>query len=1097
MDRGTRRFIGIALTMLIGLSLLTAGLSKIYLPKERADIQDEGVNWRWSGDGTMVVFDDLTWRDLRYVLDHKIRVVDGATFKLMGCTLEMPLELLLERTNSLDDWISILPGSALKLVDGEVVITHDPALDEALICAEDWNNDDIPNLWRVVDLRDATMPTLEFDLEFLMGESYVVVAVEEEPGAGLDLLEVIGPAELRDWQHHSILLNRYVGTTPRVVLFVHNVTRQDVMISGLTVTDGGEPLSDDNPLSADPRDDGWYLYGFEGYWSYVSSQIRNRPALIHNNGQLVIKGSLVGGVPGLGRYNPNKYYPQLTEIEGSDGSSLLQTVVKGLEIMSENGTVSISSSDVSYVPVTAINTQLVAVKSVFSGHDELITAFSSWGSIEDCEFYLVEPDIDRGKTGFSSTDWLLAFEASQTPFTLDACTFNGHGARVGICINLDEVQIARSYIDGVKLGVWNHALEPDLWSDYRSGLEYGPGCELAYLQTMTVEIQHVYRDDPDYSENDDWDGMPIDGGPDLPVSIIGYVTTYNTLASLPVLLVGPDGEVEEVHALTVRVGPYWTSRDDFTIDPLEGYITVVLGEEHDPSYDIFDYAYFEMWEWETNGTGMLQQALFSFLWASPYTDATFKIFFDGHLQQEYPMDVDSNTTWDDSKVIYRNITIPEGRHNSTFSIMVNQTGPDPVEILNYTTEYLRVTSDVSYQTTQDLFGGRSGTLMLDPGVSLEGISYTNRLDIVPISGLTIVLGAGSRVVFEEFNAGDTWYNDHYVVGDGELVIRSLGGADYRGAIVNATLKVEEIVAKYVEMYTYGSDILIEGRVMSSSMTFDLRGTNMTMTGVTVSDAYEFEVVALHSNVTLRDTGLSGDIGLDVAIDMKGDSSLVVDGCIFKNSNLEVPLVDTNTTVAITDCTFEGVDSYIMLTGGLPGNLWELSSGGPYIRPTFGSVAINDCTFVGPGAGLMFDIDCTRGDLAGNDFRDGAWALTYLWPNITYDDDPFNGTTHYLTTMTSFALIDRNRYSNMPNGWYFRLLIDVTEDPSGALDRGMIQLVLTETNRMRNQYDTIIGYESIPVDIEILKVQVPIWDPIDVSILLLLDSVSIEDNWWTV
>lgn len=1089
MDAGTRRFLGIVAVVLVAICVLMATLYIVYPPLKRADDDDDDENWRIIRDSMMVVTGDVTWRDRELVLDHPLEVKNGATFSLEACRLEVSLENLQLATR---DWITIEEVCALELVDSELVVTHAPSLDGAYVCIADYDDEETPCLWRVVDLRDTRNPVLRFDMELRESAPRVGVAIEAQPGDGLELLTAIipSPDSVGEWVSYEVGLGEYSGSTPRVVVFAPGAKKYDVLISGITITDDGGPLRNDFPLLGDIASDGWYIEGFEPYWDRVRDRLDRIPSIIRSMGRLALNRSVIRGVPGLER-DTDDYRPQLVEMEPWHGSSILPAAPRGLDIIvTSNGTLSLIDSNLSCVPIIASGSKVTVRGSGISGDEELLTLYEVEGTIRGNRFTLAAPDTNRGRrSGLYSVDWLLGIESPHEPegLTVSRCTFMGDGGRVGIHLNKARVSMEGCHVEDLALGVWNHVSEPDAWSLYEGGLTFGTGCELGYVETRTVEIQHGNAGNPPEYWVDEWDWLNVWGGHELPLYLRSYVTANSTWACLPLQLVHPDGEVELVDIIQMDLGPYWKPVYWVTVDPWASDLWVDLNDKY-PYRAWFDHAILSISDREGNGTSVVEQGLWPFIDPGLFREAVLRVHLDGVLQEEFPLDVNMSVKWDDAGIIYRNFTVPEGHHIATFSIWANQSGPDPEELLNISRQYLHVTSDTSLLTPLELFGNDNGTLLLDPGVSLEGLSYSSRSFFDPGPELVVIAKEGSRAVFDTFIGGSTWDMDLHAMGGGDITIKHLESGDCFIHLDNISLTIEECVEGSPSIWAYGGDVRIDGPVECGFLSLSLTEANLTLDGCAQVASYNLRLTARDSSVTIAGCSLQSraDSIQTVEAKVKGNSSLLVTGSSFHDTSMQVLLMGDNSSVRVIDCAFRG-SSYLFLVGGSDSIDARPSDN---IPPHFNTLSVSNCTFKGQLAGLYFHIDCADGDLGKNTYMDGSRALVPLKINITFEHVPSSNTSYKVFTFASHTFSDGFCYgTSFLDGDCLRFMVDVTDDPKVVWELNEVPLMICHSK-------TIVGFSSVPVSVDTFTIQAPRWDEVEGSISELLEELNSRGNWWS-
>ncbi|MCK4970031.1 MAG: hypothetical protein KAS77_05870, partial [Thermoplasmata archaeon] len=252
MDTGTRKFAAIVVAILLVLVGLVGALVWMQLDQGEDIDDDRDEGWSAYRDLLYVVDGDARWTDWDLTLNVSIEVEAGGSLLLEDSRIEIPIENL---ALSYSPAIYVRRGGSLELNRSELVISVDPELDTAWVCTSDYYSDLIPHMWRVVNLVGTTAPVLEFDIELWSEGCRVAVAVQVAPDTDMELLGVFGADEVgwRKWSHVEVQLDDYIGTTPRVVVFVNGPSGKTLLLSDLRVNDGNGPLPGDLFMTGDPH----------------------------------------------------------------------------------------------------------------------------------------------------------------------------------------------------------------------------------------------------------------------------------------------------------------------------------------------------------------------------------------------------------------------------------------------------------------------------------------------------------------------------------------------------------------------------------------------------------------------------------------------------------------------------------------------------------------------------------------------------------------------------------------------------------------------------------------------------------------------------
>jgi hypothetical protein len=1101
---GSRRFAAVIIVVLVILAGLTGALLYILpeLGTESPDFgEDEGEGWYWDSDGYMVVEEDVTWTGRSYVLDHHLVIVDEARFTLEDCIIEVPYESLMFEEI---DRIQIRSGSVLELLETEIIVTSEPELDEAWICSPTWNDYELSYMARVLDLREATRPTLEFDARFLIGTSILVVGAQQSPGEDLEPLAVLDPQNdsIEGWEHVSIPLDTYIGGTPRLVLFVQNATREDVLISGLTITDNGGPLANNILWTGDEVNRGWNEDGFKYLWDRMENHRGRHPFLIDVDGRLVVRDSRIKGVPGLQR-NSGSYWTHRTMVNMWLESNILVSTSRDLAINSSGGSLLMRDSNISFTPVIVDYSEVDIQRTEFLGDDELLTVNGSSGNVLDCHFTTVELDKTKGGSGFDEPLWHLAVEGvgPDGPLLVRGCSFNGVKDTVGIHLIAAEVDIRDLRLDGLRIGVWNHGSGNIGWDMLGTLGVSITSCRIHYLETTVVDIHHPRPDGYQRDRYGSWSRVSLPEGPSLWVELRQFELDNNTLACLPSLVVTEDGMAEPITSIVVNIRPNWVyENDDVVIDPRLDWVDV---DTDDWVYDYGTYedryGYVEINNRLSNITGEVHQVITVEYLTEELSGPFLRIFLDGEFVEEIPTNqsIEANE-WGDIR-FKRNQSIDTGSHQLSVYLWGDHITEGRMEMANATCFYYRASVDAVVPEALDVLDYQDAAILVDPGVRLEGLEYQNESDERGYSILSILLGHGASISIDSIRMPEWTWVEIYVEGNGEASFKGIRGMV--GDIFSnlADMSWEDIDASHLSGGVNSSSLTMKGRLSINDSWLDIIDGDLIIEDAHADRNYDLNMIVYNSSVRISDSIFDGRRTEEVTALMLENSSLDVERCTFTNMTLETRFYTGNSSVNITDSSFAGRGAYIYLVGRFRDDSYLrgfVEDDIPYLPPSVLTSKIERNSFDGRQSGFLFDPAYLEGEMDDNSFVNGALALTYFMPAVSYDL-PKNGTVWYnATSWTSFLLLEEYYYVGGLGWERFRFMVDVTDDLDGALDLSSMPVIFTQTGWGIGRHHNVVGFGTYDTTVDHAFFHIPRWEPIDVLIMGLVAQLTKEGNWWT-
>ena len=558
-----------------------------------------------------------------------------------------------------------------------------------------------------MNLQEAEHPYLEFDLEFWQGRSYVVVAAQRSPDDRLVPLEVLDVEEvgLREWTHVTVPLHDYVGSTPRVVVFVHNSTAFDVLLKGVPGTEDGDPLPGDFLGSGDLERDGWEVGYFETFDDLVGrySSWEISP-LITGSGDVDIRDSRVLSSPGLSR-DWREYRPQGGDKEGMGPFATVWTTPKNGGI-NMTGDLRIERSVVSYVPIAVSWGEVELLDTSFVGDCEVLTIAGTTGRIEGCDLSFKEGDGHWDYRGNLDDTWLLALERIGTTFVINDCTFSGEGIGVGLHLNRAAFGLSGCTFSDLGVGLWVHEAKAGTGWGTIDTEAFEDSCDLYYLETQECTAEYDGPEEPpDYETYAAWlSDKSIYTVPDVEgLHTTEYMTAHFSEFSLPLLVVGPDiGEVE-VEEVRVRIYLGWVQARYLTLDPRVRWVPIWLEDEDVPvPSSMFDYFY--SIDHDVGAEAGVMEQILSFgydpsIFVRPYLN----ISMDGEqVDRLYLEDLGVNVSQSHVNVSLTH-NIPPGPHNLTVSLAVAWYELEEyiLELDNVTVFVYRVTGNESWEEVVD------------------------------------------------------------------------------------------------------------------------------------------------------------------------------------------------------------------------------------------------------------------------------------------------------------------------------------------------------------------------------------------------------------
>lgn len=1089
MDPGTRRFVSIVMVAM----LLLVGLLSVLmvLPDPEADDngEEEDPGWEIEEDDwgeSILVYDDSTWTGWDQAMTHPVHIGTGVTLTIEESHLRVPLEAMVFRDAPP---FHVEPRGRLVLRNTTVEVEADPELATAMLAPYVYESD-APVIWRVVNLREAVEPSMEVDVTFMRGRSYLVVAAQSTPDEPLRPLEVLEPdeVELFEWMTLNVSLSDYVGGTPRVAIFGHNSYSRDVMVSDIRVTDRGSSLAGDIEPTGDLRSDGWTVEHFSGFLSSVPYGEFSIQPLVSCYGDLRVEDSRVLSLPGLER-QVRRYRPQMPGVEG--------TTWKAPEdgCINVTGDVTFLSSEVAFAPIKWTGGSARFEGCSFSGDCDLVTLAGWNASVRSCSFDFDTPEGLWGSGLQDAETWLLALENTGDQAPVEDCTFTGEGEGIGLVVNEASVLIERCSFSDLALGVWDHrAMIPMSWGGIDPTVTFSPSCGLYYMETWEVQVELNGPDepqpwDPGYTR---WSIEWVEEVPGLEdLYMMEDMNDHYSRFTLPVMVVGPEvGEVV-LRELEVIIRPDWADHNvNLTLDPHERHHTLwIYPEDGTPGRE----EHYVFWDWSLDvgeDVGMLMVRLGVSIELSYFSEPYLNISIDGELVDRLDLD-DTTWNWPDSpEYMVVEQAMPPGAHNLTITAGATYTELDLVLEMDRLTAWVYRASegDVAEEARQWLNNRSLGALMVDGGVHLDGVSYEG-VDDMYGQTFFVLTWEGAEVDVVSLNAPSYWSmltmagNGTVTVGDMEIFVGTL-------RIKNVTAIFEGTSSEgYLFLSLHNSSLRLRGVVDVVDLYLNAwNSSSLMVEDVELRIWEDLDIMLLDSDATFIECTFLSTMRGQVEVGTAWRANLSIDGSEFLNVPLDVEFYDLNDTVSITGCTFEGRRGRMTVLVSESIN-WLVP--GDQV-PLNGTVSGN--VFSGAGADLVVQWMVQDRLLGVSHLLDGARAYVVFDPEL----DIQGGSLYVDYNATTTDAFEYQRAGPISRSWEdnrLNLLVDVTEDPTDLDDPGPVTLVVRVEYSSRGPSGSVIGFADVDLSSPVVTVHVIDWDDMEDEIRLLIQEFDIEDNWW--
>ena len=1092
MDQGSRRFVSIIVVVMVLLAGLLATLVFVMDPDD-----DNGEGWHVEGD-SIIVDGNAKWVGWNETLVRPVMISPGASLVIKDSHIEIPLERLIFTS---EPGFELSNRGRMEVVNSTISVTKDPRLYKARFDPYE-GEISTPAAWRVVNLRgigsfvDPIDPVLEFSVMMTEGEGHVVAAVQTTPDEVLKPIYVIGPDDVEpmQWKDVRVSLARFIGSTPRVTVFIHDSTAKDVLISNLRITDDGEPLPGDIAMEGRLTQEGWstgHLYSvmeiFRDWDWWINP-------LVEGAGDLTVIDSTFKAAPGLDR-KWQEYRPQSVGMEGEGPYATVESA-PFTGTLNLTGDLTVERSTFSYVPISVGGGDVSVTGASFVGDCELVSigcAPDSEVSVVDSDFILLEPIEDQQRYTIDEHTWLMAIEGENTRTMIETCNFSGQGTGIGIHVNRGEPVLRDCTFSGLLISIWVHEAGTSMrWGELDPTLDFIDSTEAHYLETREVTVNFEGEGEPAPSDNEsgEWNGhYPyIDGMPDI--MMMKYQTPHYLIISVPVNIVGPDFREKTVESIEVYIDPSWADYKIVEIDPSITPMTVVFDDsgQEEPDHIAYVYSYNDV----GNASGILSQRISLRIDHEYLLSSYLNVTMDGEVIDRVDLVGLGHNITEYREDVYFNHSIPPGPHNLTFDLMGAYLHEENfVELRTYSCLIYRIDG----QPEEDVFewvisDENTGIIMVDEGVKIGDLTYAP--DPVPIAfDLAILTWKGSTVTIDRLDASPVYYFAGLdVVGNGTVVIRDLRAPFLQSEIQNCTLVIERLDSSYFDARAWNASISLMGGQVADSNIVSYNGSRIHIEGISVTVDYSITIQCIDSSLFLNDCAFEGTSRSKVRVSGAFDSDLEVRDCSFNGIPLDTRLFEGNNTLRVTGCDFNGEGAYLFV---LPSAVYT-SDGRDLLEtmPSGGSVDGN--VFYGPGTGLILFPPYKDVLLGENAFYGEAKAYAFFRPNVTIQGDTDDYTI--VTTMDHFKICSAGwiEHRDFEEGW-LNYLVDVTEIVENMDDPGLVDVVIVQTSNPYSLRGSIVSFQEIRVADPRSTLPFSDWDYIGDDISRMFNTYGTDVDRW--
>ena len=893
----------------------------------------------------IIIKSDERWEGRHEVLANPIIVLNDTTLEIVDCEMEVEL---LELVLGNQSWFTVEDTGRLVLDRTHLGIVYDDSLESALIATGYPNQDNYHSISRVVDLREAQDPLLRVSLYWWRGDTSVHLAVQEMPGAELELIHTIEPDEKhpRQWVQPMFRLTRFTGTTPRLVIFTNASGYSDVLIGETRVYDGEGPLPNDEFPTGRPWDDGWLCENFAPFFMVMADELRYWEPLIEAEGEVTIRESTVlapAGLPrGRVRYATSKFHD--SPVWGRWlGSARLYRVntASGGHIHVDGGVISLEGSTVQNVPIIINSSGFEIIQTELWSDANIMVMAHSHGTIRDSEFTITAYEPITQARVFSSSQRIavaIAYNSSENRVIVTNCTFSG--AQIGLDLHHATVELDLCRFENIsKMAVWDHdTIGLGTWSDISTRNTFIDVEGFQYLRTHTALLELTgpgKPDERDYYGSDEgtlyWEGL-LDS--DDAWDYIA-VDPFRAYLLMPTQYVNSTGVSHHVDKVLMDAWTRWGGTRGAVFDTNFRIGTVEFYPENAGYQYRSDYKRIDIEDGAGNGPGKVEIIIDINLPLVYEDEFDLNVHLDGELLYTLRRFNESDVTID--------IEILPGAHQLYLEIISTSILTGETDSLwNYTNWYYRVSNSSAADAATDFISAMAGPLLLDPGMEivLTEFSPEDREDgRYPID---LFLWEDSAFHLQGENLPD-------------------GAGLYLSALGNGSISLANLDVETLYLQTEGPDVQIEDLTCERLISYMFYG-NHSVEGINVKNFIDIYVQDAKGIVLMNSTfGSMGYDGWIMSLYFERTPVIISDLLVREVGRRSLyATISDNTKLHISDSRF------IRST---------LSVSTDYTGDSSSVIVIENCSFEGSGSGLII------GDV-GAIYRDNPISSECRFEGIT-------------------------------------------------------------------------------------------------------------------
>ncbi|NOQ54135.1 MAG: hypothetical protein GQ558_05985 [Thermoplasmata archaeon] len=1100
--------------------LLLINVYAVYLlvdfPDGEIEEEDDGpdVDHPWDRMiEPMEISDDVVWDGMEGRLETPVRVMEGGHLTVVDSDIDLLYEDMLWFNGS---YFEVEPGGTLEFVDSTIEVVSGE-LDPNILVGPFNSQYDIPAVSRVVNLAGTSEPLLSFDLRWFFNGTPLNVAIQPTPESALislGSLDPQGPCE--GWEHYEYSLEFYVGTTPRVVIYLPEYPDDVFMIRNLNVTDGGMDLPFDLPYNSSAWSRGWMTHGFAPL--RTAMQMRGVfQSIIITEGDVIIKGSTIT-VPidherwGYTHRDKERYY----------GNSYWYSKnwyisVGGMEISSSLGNLTIEDSYLENVPVEANDSSVSVLDTHFTSGYDMLTLYMSSGSVEGSTFEFT--GIGDGLRYWDEENgralWAISVEnnSEKEPLVVRDCRFEN--VQQAIDLTEAKVHVEGCDFEGVtKLAIWDHRSEGiDTWEHLASDNSFRSCTGFLYLKTGLTEIS-FNGSDVGWSGDQalDTDGKVIrDYGiyRDLGVRRDYEVDNIFHLIS-PDVLVETEQRVRVIDHINVSVWGEVTQPN-----PMYGRVNLTIQPGSESIHvDLYPLLVDQIgYELEDIRSPIYVRGIWPF---PEYSEGAYMISIDIGIRYLHALNITFDMYLDDrflfhynETVIYENrdgrawvkfypvIEFEPGAHDLTLVVSgnvmldLNNVSDERTEIENSTFRFMRATKNNTSEEVREFLGSNEVYLLLDEGTSfdligLEPLNLTDQRHTLYISSmnntsltfrnmdylenmtLAIIYELPLNITIIDSNlAGLSIYQRE------SFEVSGLYPYSYPFKIV-CSLTIENSTLGSTELSMTQCAIRIADTTISTILWISATyNATLEMINCHMIDTYFCMIDGAIWSVTIKDCSFSTYPEGGFYLDADGMLEVTFMRTIFEDCKLMIRLEAfryVGWDLVVTNCTFQGNRSYLAV-------LWDLMEkrdweDNPSVFPVPNGT-IDGNTFSGPTSGMVLHHDLFGELLGDNDLKDGASVWAWYKPKLSAVPmkDGYSERTYFIILSTEEYMED---FPFEPD-WNYDIehyFLDVTADPLSALAPEPIHVAIRWDPP--GSYYCVAAFDAIDMTVDTNEILYPIW-----------------------